>query len=70
MSWWIGYGALWSAGAMINPSLIAVLPPLALWAIWPLRDRLGPQLQAGVGVGTDLCGRDHAVDDSQLRRLP
>jgi Dolichyl-phosphate-mannose-protein mannosyltransferase len=45
MSWWIGYGALWSAGAMINPSLIAVLPPLALWAIWPLRSRTAPALK-------------------------
>lgn len=45
LSWWLGYGALWSAGAMINPSLIAVLPPLALWAIWPLRHRLAPALK-------------------------
>jgi hypothetical protein len=45
MSWWLGYGALWSAGAMINPSLISVLPPLALWAIWPLRRRLVPALK-------------------------
>ncbi len=34
---WIGYGALWGAGAMINPSLLAILPFLGLWAIWPLR---------------------------------
>ena len=34
--WWIGYGALWAVGALINPSLISVLPFLALWAIWPL----------------------------------
>lgn len=33
---WIGYGALWAAGAMINPSLLAVLPFLGLWALWPL----------------------------------
>jgi hypothetical protein len=45
MSRWIGYGALWSAGAMINPSLLSVLPPLALWAIWPLRDRLAPAIK-------------------------
>jgi 4-amino-4-deoxy-L-arabinose transferase-like glycosyltransferase len=37
---WIGYGALWGIGAMINPSLLATLPFLALWAIWPLRGRL------------------------------
>ncbi len=32
---WIGYGALWAIGALINPSLLGVLPFLALWAIWP-----------------------------------
>jgi hypothetical protein len=37
--WWVGYGALWGIGAMINPSLLSVLPFLALWAIWPLRHR-------------------------------
>ena len=44
-SWWLGYGALWSVGAMINPSLISVLPFVALWALWPLRTRLGPALK-------------------------
>jgi hypothetical protein len=32
---WIGYGALWAVGAMINPSLLGVLPFLAVWALWP-----------------------------------
>jgi Dolichyl-phosphate-mannose-protein mannosyltransferase len=45
MSRWLGYGALWSAGAMINPSLLSVLPPLGLWAIWPLRRRMAPALK-------------------------
>jgi hypothetical protein len=30
---------------MINPSLLSVLPPLALWAIWPLRRRMVPALK-------------------------
>lgn len=38
--WWIGYGALWAVGALINPSILTVLPFLALWAIWPLRHDL------------------------------
>ena len=38
LSWWIGYGALWAFGAMVNPSVLSVLPFLALWAIWPLRE--------------------------------
>jgi dolichyl-phosphate-mannose-protein mannosyltransferase len=33
---WLWYGALWAVGAMINPTLISVLPFLALWAVWPL----------------------------------
>jgi uncharacterized membrane protein len=37
---WVGYGALWGIGALINPSLLTVLPFLALWAIWPLRGQL------------------------------
>ena len=40
LSSWIGYGALWAAGAMVNPTVISILPPLALWALWPLRRRL------------------------------
>ncbi|HEY2117525.1 MAG TPA: glycosyltransferase family 39 protein [Candidatus Angelobacter sp.] len=35
--WWIAYGAMWAIGAEINPSILSVLPFLALWAIWPLR---------------------------------
>ena len=34
---WIGYGALWALGAMVNPGVLSALPPLAIWAIWPLR---------------------------------
>ncbi len=37
---WAGYGALWTVGAMINPSLLSVLPFLGLWALWPLRQNL------------------------------
>ncbi len=45
VSWWIGYGALWAFSAMVNPSVLSVLPFLALWAIWPLRDRLAHALK-------------------------
>ncbi len=37
MGSWIAYGAMWAIGAEINPSLLSVLPLLALWAMWPLR---------------------------------
>ena len=36
---WMGYGALWGLGAMVNPAVVSILPALALWAIWPLRHR-------------------------------
>ena len=36
---WIGYGALWAVGSMVNPGIVSALPPLALWALWPLRRR-------------------------------
>ncbi len=39
LSSWMGYGALWAFGSMVNPAVISVLPALALWAIWPLRHR-------------------------------
>lgn len=39
LSSWIGYGALWAVGSMVNPAVVAILPPLALWALWPLRRR-------------------------------
>jgi 4-amino-4-deoxy-L-arabinose transferase-like glycosyltransferase len=44
-SWWIGYGALWAVGAMVNPGVVSVLPALALWAVWPLRNHLGSALR-------------------------
>ena len=42
---WIGYGALWAFSAMVNPSVLSVLPFLALWAIWPLREQLTQALR-------------------------
>ena len=49
--WWVGYGALWGIGAMINPSVLSVLPFLALWAIWPLRHRFAHAARLGVASG-------------------
>jgi 4-amino-4-deoxy-L-arabinose transferase-like glycosyltransferase len=45
---WIGYGALWAFSAMVNPSVLSVLPFLALWAIWPLREQLTQALKLGL----------------------
>jgi 4-amino-4-deoxy-L-arabinose transferase-like glycosyltransferase len=42
LSYWMGYGGLCAAGAMVNPALISTLPALALWAIWPLRRQFLP----------------------------
>jgi len=46
--WWVGYGALWGVGVMINPSLLSVLPFLALWAVWPLRHRFAYAAKLGL----------------------
>jgi 4-amino-4-deoxy-L-arabinose transferase-like glycosyltransferase len=48
MRWWVGYGVLWGIGAMINPSLLSVLPFLALWAVWPLRQRFADAAKLGI----------------------
>ncbi len=48
---WVGYGALWGIGAMVNPSILSVLPVLALWAIWPLRDRFALASKLAVASG-------------------
>jgi 4-amino-4-deoxy-L-arabinose transferase-like glycosyltransferase len=42
LSSWMGYGALWAAGSMVNPAVVSVFPPLALWALWPLRRQFLP----------------------------
>jgi hypothetical protein len=34
---WLGYGALWAVGVLINPSLLSLLPFLAGWAAWQAR---------------------------------
>jgi Dolichyl-phosphate-mannose-protein mannosyltransferase len=47
---WIGYGALWAFSAMVNPSVLAVLPFLALWALWPLRARLREAIKPVLGA--------------------
>ncbi len=31
---WIGYGALWAFVALINPSVLSLLPFLLLWGVW------------------------------------
>jgi Dolichyl-phosphate-mannose-protein mannosyltransferase len=31
---WAGYSALWVTGVLVNPSLLALLPFLAGWALW------------------------------------
>jgi 4-amino-4-deoxy-L-arabinose transferase-like glycosyltransferase len=48
---WVGYGALWGIGAMINPSVLSVLPFLALWAVWPLRHRFACAAKLAVASG-------------------
>ncbi|MGO9642259.1 MAG: ArnT family glycosyltransferase [Candidatus Acidiferrales bacterium] len=54
---WIGYGALWAGGAMINPALVAVLPALGIWLVLGYRKRALPWLRvAAVGSLVFLAG--------------
>jgi hypothetical protein len=39
---WVGYGALWATGVLVNPSMLSLLPFLAGWAVWHAR-RDSPQ---------------------------
>jgi len=47
---WIAYGALWAVGAEINPSLLSVLPFLALWALWPRKHHFARAAQLAVAA--------------------
>jgi 4-amino-4-deoxy-L-arabinose transferase-like glycosyltransferase len=47
---WIAYGALWAVGAEINPSLLSVLPFLALWALWPRKQHFARAAQLAVAA--------------------
>ena len=47
---WIAYGALWAVGAEINPSLLSVLPFLALWAIWPQKQHFARAARLAAAV--------------------
>lgn len=51
LSWWVGYGALWAFGAMVNPSVLSMLPFLALWALWPLRQQLAVAAKLALASG-------------------
>jgi hypothetical protein len=33
---WIGWGALWGFGALLNPSILSLLPFMGLWIVWQL----------------------------------
>ena len=47
---WIAYGALWAVGAEINPSVLSVLPFLALWALWPRKQHFARAAQLAVAA--------------------
>lgn len=33
---WIGWGALWGLGALLNPSILSLTPFIGLWILWQL----------------------------------
>jgi 4-amino-4-deoxy-L-arabinose transferase-like glycosyltransferase len=51
LSEWIGWSALWGFGALMNPSILSLLPFFALWVIWQLSRQRKPWIaQALVAV--------------------
>lgn len=51
LSWWLGYGALWAFSAMVNPSVLSLLPFFALWALWPLRNEWHRAAKVSLAAG-------------------
>jgi hypothetical protein len=39
---WVGYGALWATGVLVNPSLLSLFPFLVGWAVWESRRASAP----------------------------
>jgi len=51
VSEWVGWGALWGVGALMNPSILSLLPFIGLWIVWQLaRSRKPWILQAAVAA--------------------
>jgi Dolichyl-phosphate-mannose-protein mannosyltransferase len=42
LPYWLGYGALWVFGVLLNASLVALLPFFLAWLIWGLRRQSAP----------------------------
>ncbi|MGH9685951.1 MAG: glycosyltransferase family 39 protein [Candidatus Acidiferrales bacterium] len=36
---WVGYGALWALGALINATILSVMPFFFLWLVWQAREQ-------------------------------
>lgn len=54
---WAGYGALWALSAMVNPSVLSVLPVLLYWLIWRRPGDLGRQVRlVGAAMLVMLAG--------------
>ncbi len=48
---WIGWGALWGAGALINPSILSLLPLVGLWVVWHMAREHKPWLAQALVAG-------------------
>jgi Dolichyl-phosphate-mannose-protein mannosyltransferase len=42
---WVGYGALWATGVLINPSILSLFPFLLGWLAWESRKQPGPWMK-------------------------
>ena len=66
---WIGWGALWGLGALLNPSILSLTPFIGLWILVATRARRQAVVGAGAGSGDHVLGVHHTVAGSQLSRL-
>src|SRR5262249_38836606 len=47
---WVGYGALWALGVLVNPSILSVFPFLLGWLLWESRREAAPWLKFGLAT--------------------
>jgi 4-amino-4-deoxy-L-arabinose transferase-like glycosyltransferase len=42
---WVGYGALWAVGVLVNPAVLSVFPFLLVWLVWEARRNGAPWIK-------------------------
>jgi 4-amino-4-deoxy-L-arabinose transferase-like glycosyltransferase len=53
---WIGWGALWGFGALLNPSILSLLPFMGLWIVWQISRERKPWMVQVLVAGIVFWG--------------